>query len=409
MDMARVLRFLCSFGLLFSIGAFMISPSDPPQTQWIKNFKSDIGTYNHGNDVRQTLDGGFIIGGTASYWSVRYIGNMLVHYLRSHIYLVRTDKLGNLIWQMTYKNAENEEGYSVLQTADGGFLVVGWTTSFGAGNGDVYLMKVDGAGNFLWHKTYGGDKGEDASSLEETFDGGYIIAGISSSFGSTGADFYLIKIDASGNLLWQRTYGGTGRDFARSVQQSLDGGFIIAGDTESFGVGGSDVYLVKTDGTGNFLWQKTFGGNRYDYGRSVQQTYDGGYIVAGEITTYEENSIYIYQNIYLVKTDSVGNFLWQKLLGSPGNTGARAVIQTLNGGLMIAGSESVFGKSLIHTDNLGNIRWQTQFDSTSGPAYFRAVRQTFDRGFIVTGDDGLYVSLVKLAPEYPRITNGHRR
>jgi hypothetical protein len=372
---------------------------DQPRTQWIKYFTSKVGTYHSGNDVRQTVDGGFIITGTTSLWGVRQIGNYIVHFLISYIYLVRTDKLGNLVWQKTYQYSEYEDACSSLQTADGGFLVVGTL------NLDVYLMKIDNGGNFLWQKTYGGDKFDQGTCLEETFDGGYIIAGNSSSFGNTGVDFYLIKIDASGNLLWQKTYGGAGDDYARSVQQTMDGGFIVAGDTDSSGSGETDFYLIKTDSAGNLLWQKTFGVNSYDYGRSVQPTYDGGYVLAGEISSKGSTD----SSIYLIKTDGLGNFLWQKLFGATGSNGANAVIQTLDGGLLIAGYENAIGKSLIRMDRLGNIRWQTQSGSTIGSGSFRSVRQTYDRGFIVTGDDGSSISLVKMAPENPRIMNERRR
>jgi hypothetical protein len=414
MDKVKAIRNFCSIVFLFLMLALPVFSADPPQTQWTKSFRSDIGTYQMGRDIRQTFDGGFIIAGSVSYWGIKYIGNTFIHYLYSHIYLIRTDKLGNLVWQKYYKNSDNEEAYAVQQTSDGGFLVVGWTTSFGAGEGDVYLMKVDAAGNFLWHKTYGGARSDSATCLEETFDGGYIIAGSSTSFNVAGnlsssssatySDFYLIRTDAAGNLLWQQTYGGAGRDDAWSVQQTWDGGFIIAGDTESYGAGATDVYLVKTNATGGFLWQKTFGGTGYDHGRSVQQTYDGGYVVAGELSLGSTNS-----SIYLVKSDGAGSLLWQKQFGETGSNGANAVIQTLDGGLAIAAYESVSGKSLTRTDKLGAIRWQTQFDSDSRPISFNAVRQTFDRGFIATGTDLSTVALVKFAPENSRVSDDHRR
>lgn len=414
MERMKCLKFFCAFGLFFLLPPHSAFSVDPPRTLWSQSFRTDIGTYHQGRDVRQTADGGYIIAGSAGYWGIRYIGSTFVHYFYSHIYLIRTDKLGNLVWQKYYKNSENEEAYSVLPTSDGGFLVVGWTTSFGAGEGDAYLMKVDAAGNFLWHKTYGGARSDNGTCLEETFEGGYVIAGSSTSFNIAGnlsssssaaySDFYLIRTDAAGNLLWQQTYGGAERDDAWSVQQTWDGGFIIAGDTESYGTGASDVYLVKTNATGGLLWQKTFGGTGYDHGRSVQQTSDGGYVVAGDLSLGSSNYC-----IYLVKTDGTGNFLWQKQFGDTGANGANAVIQTLDGGLAVAGYESVSGKSLTRTDKLGAIRWQAQFDSDSRPVSFIAVRQTFDRGFIVTGTDLLTVALVKFAPERYRITDDHRR
>jgi ribosomal protein S11 len=149
-------------------------------------------------------------------------------------------------------------------------------------------------------KTYGGTGSDNASSVQQTSDGGYMVAGYTESFGAGGSDIFLIKTDASGNVIWAKTYGGTHSDYASSVQQTSDGGYIVAGYTFSFGAGINDIFLIKTDANGNVIWAKTYGGTAYDYAYSVQQTSDGGYIVAGYTRSFGAGG----DNVFLIKTDA---------------------------------------------------------------------------------------------------------
>ena len=244
------------------------------------------------------------------------------------IYLVKTDSLGNQVWQKTYGGTKDDYGYCVTQTSDGGYAITGTTQSFGSGGENIFLLKTDSQGNQLWLKTYASGSG---FSVIQTTDGGYAIAGrIYSSVGPAG---YLVKTDSQGNQLWQKTYGGTYEDCGRCVIQTSDAGYAITGTTSSFGAGSYDVYLVKTDSQGNQLWQKTYGGTEADGGESVVQTSDGGYAIAGYTSSFGNRAC----NIYLVKTDSVGNLLWQKTYGETKATG-HSIVQTSDDGFAIAGS-----------------------------------------------------------------------
>jgi hypothetical protein len=198
-------------------------------------------------------------------------------------------------WEKTFGGTKSDWGYSVQQTRDGGYIIVGWTESFGAGGLDVYLIKVDANGNMQWSKTFGG--GDGGSSVQQTRDGGYIIVGWTRSFGAGLADVYLIKVDANGNMQWSKTFGCRGDDRGYSVQQTSDGGYIIVGYTESYGAGGEDVYLIKVDANGNMQWSKTFGGSGDDGGSSVQQTSDGGYIIVGWTRSFGAG----WYDVYLIK------------------------------------------------------------------------------------------------------------
>ncbi|MBF0302921.1 MAG: hypothetical protein HQK73_07765, partial [Desulfamplus sp.] len=191
----------------------------------------------------------------------------------------------------------SDYGNSVYPTSDGGFIVTGYTSSIGAGGNDVYLIKTDSNGNELWSKTFGGKNDDYGRSVYPTRDGGFIVTGYTSSIGAGESDVYLIKTDSNGNEIWSKTLGGKSSDYGNSVYPTSDGGFIITGNTSSIGAGSSDVYLIKTDSNGNELWSKTLGGKKYDYSYSVYPTSDGGFIITGY--TFPDN-------ILLIKTDKYG-------------------------------------------------------------------------------------------------------
>jgi hypothetical protein len=254
----------------------------------------------------------------------------------------------------TYGEAEWDEAYSVQQTSDGGYIVAGVTWSFGVDSGDIFFIKTDANGNIIWAKTYGGTNYDLAYSVQQTSDGGYIVAGITASFGAGGYDIFLVKTDANGNLQWAKTYGGTSWDRAFSVQQTSDGGYIVAGWTDSFSAGLGDIFLIRTDASGNISWAKTYGGGSFDRAYSVQQTSDGGYIAAGFTRSFGAGD----DNIFLIRTDASGNISWAKTYGGTYYDYAYSVQQTSDGGYILAGETVSFGAGgafLVKTDANGNI------------------------------------------------------
>ena len=348
-----------------------------PLTLWGQGWEKTFGGSNPdgGNSVQQTNDGGYIITGTTNSF-----GNG-----SGDVYLIKTDGNGDSLWTRTFGGSNDERGHSVQQTTDGGYIITGNSSSFGNGNYDVYLIKTDGSGNELWTKTFGGSNPDGGYSVQQTTDGGYIITGYSYSSGNWSYDVFLVKTDGSGNELWTKTFGGLNDERVYSVQQTTDGGYIITGYSSFLSNENSDeVFLVKTDGSGNELWTKTFGGTDIDRGQSVQQTTDGGYIITG--STWDGNGSY---DVFLVKTDGSGNELWTKTFGGSNDDEGRSVQQTTDGGYIITGNSSSFGNGnydvyLIKTDGSGNELWSNTFGQIGG-GNGESVQQTQDGGYIITG------------------------
>jgi len=174
-----------------------------------------------------------------------------------------------------------DEAYGVVALPGGGYAAVGYTESYGAGGSDIWLLRLDASGDTLWTRTYGGIQDERGEDIRRTPDKGFIIAGRTNSFNPPLHDMYLLKTDAAGDTLWTRTYGGPAMEHAYSVNQTLDGGFVVAGYTDSFGSGGRDAYVVRCDAKGDTLWTKTIGGESSDFGYSAEQIRGGGYMVCG--------------------------------------------------------------------------------------------------------------------------------
>ena len=293
-------------------------------------------------------------------------------------------------WDKTFGGPGNDFAESVQQTSDGGYILAGYTESYGAGDYDFWLVKVDSNGNKQWDKTFGGTDKENEASVQQTSDGGYIIAGNTFSYGAGSYDIWLIKTNSNGEKLWDKTFGGTNYDDARSVQQTSDGGYILAGSTESYGAGKRDVWLIKTDSNGNKQWDKTFGGTDIDWVKSVQQTSDGGYILAGSTFSYGAGD----GDVWLIKIDSNGNKQWDKTFGGTEFDKAFSVQQTSDSGYILIGETESYGAGdddiwLIKTDSNGNKQWDKTFGGASLD-FASSVQQTSDGGYILIGSTELY-------------------
>ncbi len=331
--------------------------------------------YDHAYSVVQTSDGGYALAGyTDSYGAG---GN--------EFWLVKTDAYGTLQWSQAYGGADNEIAYSMIQTLDGGYALAGYTASFGAGKYDLWLVKTDSAGNQRWNRTYGGADYDYAYSMVETSDGGYALAGHTDSYGAGDDDFWLVKTDAYGTLQWSQTYGGTNNNYAHSMVQTSDGGYALAGYAESYIADDPSFWLVKTDSAGNLQWNQTYGGAVYDYAYSVVQTSDGGYALAGMTDSYGAGGY----DFWLVKTDSIGNPQWNRTYGGASYEIAYSMVHTSDGGYALTGFSASFGAGkydvwLVKTDSAGNQQWNQTFGGAKFD-YAYSLVQMSDGGYALAG------------------------
>jgi len=362
---------------LLTVLVFLVFPlaAQPPQTLWTQTLGGS--NIDVGHSVQQTSDGGFIIAGyTRSYGTMS----------GRNAWLVKTDSLGNEEWNNAFGGDSDDEAYAVLQTDDGGYVFAGYTESFGLGLYDVFLVKTDSAGNSEWIRTFGGAQDDEGYSLQQTSDGGFVIGGVTSSFGAGSRDFWLIKTDSAGNEDWTQTFGGFGSDGAWAVQQTSDGGYTLAGWTLSYGTGflGS-AWLVKADTAGIMEWNQVFGGSDADRGYSVRETADGGYILTG----YTGSSGAGLYDMLLIKTDNLGNATWNYTFGGIGRDYGNAVKQTSDGGFIATGYTLSFGAGgddlwVVKTDEDGIEEWSNTYGGSASDVGYD-IQQTFDGGYIVVG------------------------
>ena len=313
-------------GYTYSYGAgqddlWLIKTDASGNKLWDKTFGGT--DMDEGSSVQLTPDGGYIIAGATG-------SSPIADW---DLWLIRTDSTGNKLWDKTFGGTDDDFGFSIKQTPDGGYAIAGYTDSYGSGSSDVWLIKTDANGNQIWDKTFGGTAEDVGFSVALASDGGYVVAGRTLSYGAGGADLWLIKTDGSGNLLWSKTYGGTGRDEGWSVQATTDGGAIAAGNTSSSGAGEEDAWLVKVDAGGNKVWDKTFGGTSGDGAYSIEPTPDGGYIVGGYTESFGAGS----DDVWLLKIDASGNKLWDRTRGENDEDVARCVTPSPDGGYVVAG------------------------------------------------------------------------
>jgi hypothetical protein len=328
----------------------------------------------------------------------------------------------NIQWQKTLGGTDYEGASSILQTSDGGYIVVGNSVcndgdvSGNHGENDIWVVKLNATGVILWQKALGGTRSDYANSIQQTSDGGYIVAGNTQSNNgdvsgnhNTGTayfdDVWVLKLNATGLIVWQKTLGGTDNDIAKSIQQTSDGGYIVAGDTYSgdgdvtgyHGFGFLDAWVIKLNATGGIVWQKTLGGTSTDSTVNIQQTMDGGYIVAGgtgsnngDVT--EQHGVF---DCWVVKLNVLGEITWQKTYGGTNQESATSIQQTLDGGYIVVGNTysndgDVSGNHgdldvwILKLNATGTIVWQKALGGT-GTDNAYAIQQRLDGSYIVAG------------------------
>jgi len=310
--------------------------------QWLETFGGVLD--DRGHSIQETNDGGFILVGTTNSYDNG-----------SDIWLIKTNSEGVEEWNQVYGETGTEEGYSVQQTYDGGYIITGYTNSFNNESFDIYLIKTASDGTEEWSKSIGTEGLDKGYSVQQTYDFGYVICGITASLSNEyDSDIWLVKTDSNGEEIWTQTFGSISNDYAFMVEQANDNGFIIIGYTEIFGGENEDILLIKTQSDGQIEWNHTFGGNGIDHGYSIINTIDGGYMIIGFTESFGVGN----KDVWLIKTDSNGIEQWNQNIGQDRIDHGYSIQQTNDGGFIITGytkSENNYDDILlIKTDPLGN-------------------------------------------------------
>lgn len=408
--------------LLFTLFNSTVSAQIAPTFEWY-SFMDGFHTDRLWS-VAETADSCFILGG---YSESGITGDKTEESLGFFDYwIIKVDAEGDIIWQNTIGGSDYDFLSSIIQTSDGGFLAGGHSLSGISGDKtevcleleDYWIVKLDASGNIIWQNTIGA-AGEDLlKSVVQTTDGGYLLGGQSNSSNQDdknepslgGSDFWIIKVDANGNIIWQNTIGGSNSDHFMSAIQTTDGGYLVGGYTNS-GISGDkteanqgqlDFWILKLDSIGSIIWQNTIGGNLDDVLQALIETSDGGYLLGGtsssDISGDKTEEKVGGGDYWIVKLDAEGNIVWQNTIGGNGGDDLISIIQASDGGYLLGGSsfsnisgdktEPSIGNTkdfwIVKVDDLGNVTWQYTigYDKDDVP---RSVIQTMDGGYLVGG------------------------
>ena len=418
--------------LITNLSALLLVVAQAPAIEWQKALGGS--SVDYANSVQQTADGGYIVAGS----SFSDDGDVAINHGYYDAWIVKLNSTGGIQWQKSLGGSDYDEAYSIQQTSDGGYIVAGFFNYVTNNLSDTnyWIIKLDATGTIQWQKSLGGNFGDYAFSIQQTSEGGYVVAGYSASkngdvTGNHGSqDFWIVKLNHIGDIQWQKSFGGSREDLAYSIQQTLDGGYILAGNSYSNdgdvtgNHGSSDYWVVKLANNGDLIWQKSLGGSGQDMGRSVRQTSDGGYIVAGASGSKngDVTGNHGEYDAWVVKLNSIGSMEWQKSLGGNDYDYAHSIQQTSDGGYVLAGYSSskngdITGNHgnadfwMVKLTGTGSIQWQKSLGGSSSDVAF-SVQQTADSGYIVAsstnsrngdvtgfhGDQDYWI--VKLAPDY---------
>ena len=331
--------------------------------------------WDEARSLVQTSDGGFVMAGRTNSYGAG----------STDFLVIKLDASGNRVWAKTFGGSSGDEAYSIIQTSDGGYAVVGFTYNTSTSH-DFLIIKMSSDGAWQWAKTFGGNYSDQAYSIIQTSDGGYAVTGYVRN-ASGYSDFSLLKLGPSGNMEWWKAYGGGGNEYLYSLIQTSDGGYALAGYTYSYGTGGGyeDILVIKLNASGDTLqWAKTFGGNYSDQAYSIIQTSDGGYAVTGYVRNASG-----YSDFSLLKLGPSGNMEWWKAYGGGGNEYLYSLIQTSDGGYALAGYTDSFGSGgqdylIVKLNTSGDTLWTRTF-GTSSADQARSITQTSDGGYAIVG------------------------
>lgn len=403
---------------IFVLSVFLLNSQTAPTIEWDKTIGGNI----EDNFTKlKALNNGFIIGG---YSRSNISGDKTEDTNGSwDFWVVKLDEAGNIEWQNTIGGASAEDSFTMSTTNDNGFIIGGISASSISGdktedsnNGDYWVLKLDNLGNIEWQNTIGGSNVDELNSVSQTSDGGYILGGSSNSpisFDKTEAshgmrDYWVVKLNSSGAIVWQNTIGGDNNDILRSIEETNDGGFILGGTSSSSISGdksensvGADYWVVKLNSSGNIVWQNTISGNLDDSLLVAIKTSDNGYILGGSSNSGIANDKTEETNgsldFWVVKLDANGNIAWQNTIGGSGYDELGSIIETNDGSFVLGGlsnsnisgdktenSKGAFDFWLIKINQTGDLTWQKTIGGNADDGLY-SVDQTSDNGFILGG------------------------
>ena len=408
----------------------------PPGIQWQQSFGG--GGSEFGTVVRQTSDGGYVVGGyseSAASGNKTSAGFGLGDY-----WVVKLDANGSNQWDRSFGGSDSDVLNSLQQTSDGGYILGGWSVSDVSGNKtsanfggeDYWLVKLDANGIKQWDKSFGGSSNDVLSSLQQTTDGGYILGGSSysgisgnkTSAGFGDRDYWVVKVDANGDKQWDKSFGGTNYDRLLCIQQTADGGYIVggysrsgaSGNKTSVAFGADDYWVMKLDANGNKEWDKSFGGSNPDLLFCLQQTSDGGYVLGGLSSSApsgnKTSAGFGLDDYWVVKLDLNGNKQWDRSFGGTNDDWLNSLQQTVDGGYILGGysASGVSGNKtganfggedywLVKLDSTGNKQWDKSFGGTGDDELF-GLQQTSDGAYILAGASYSATSGNKASPGF---------
>ncbi len=296
---------------------------------WIQSYGGS--QYDEARHFQETFDGGFIISGVTKSYG----------YGEEDVWIIKTNSLGLIEWNVNFGDNQNDRGAQILQIEEGGFIIIGEKYNIDLENYDLWLLKINSQGELSWEKTLGSmgdDKGYD---IKKNRSGGYLLLGSTNSYGNGGSDIWLINTDSNGNELWSKTYGSSNNEFGRSIIDANDGGYLIFATSESFGNDNTGLHNIKIDSTGVEEWNKSFGGFFGKNGNVIQRSPNGGYILISSRYNFNNNSY----NMWLIKMDFNGRTEWTKTFGGNNNDYGFGIAITSDNGFILTGSTNNYGNS----------------------------------------------------------------
>ncbi|MFX1300088.1 MAG: hypothetical protein ACFFDE_04025 [Promethearchaeota archaeon] len=283
----------------------------------------------------------------------------------SDVWLVRTTADGSPLWSQTFGGLYSESGHVVLEVSTGGFAIAGYMQSIDTWSDDIWLLRIGTSGNLLWNKTFGGLSRDRCESLVEVSSGGFALAGTTEYEGTVSGDFWLIRTTGAGAHLWNQTYGGTAQEVCEAMIEVDAGGFLMAGWTTSIGFGAADAWLVRTDANGNLLWSRNYGAKLNDKIYAVTEVSTGGFLLLGATRSYSVGET----DVWVIRTDAFGNMVWNQTFSGPGYDDGRSVVELSTGEFALLATTTSYGAGgidvwLLITNSTGNQLWNQTYGGT---------------------------------------------